>query len=110
MIAYSLGNFVGYRTLSTEGDLAKSMVLQVKLNSKGNFVSGKILPVLLDRQGLPYPDKQRGTVKLISKLTKSDFPNTDLAITRKGEIYRQFRTYRFFTLNFEGKQTYKSKA
>ncbi|HEY9690779.1 MAG TPA: CapA family protein [Oculatellaceae cyanobacterium] len=110
MIAYSLGNFVGYRTLSTAGDLAKSLVLQVKLNSKGNFVSGKILPVILDRQGLPYPDKQLGSVKLITKLTKSDFPNTDLAINRKGEIYKQFRTYRFFTLNFEGKPTSKPKA
>ena len=110
MIAYSLGNFVGYRTLSTAGDLAKSLVLQVKLNSKGDFVSGKILPVMLDRQGLPYPDKQLNSVKLISKLTKSDFPNTDLAINRKGEIHRQFRTYRFFTLNFEEKPSSKSKA
>ncbi|AFZ14777.1 Capsule synthesis protein, CapA [Crinalium epipsammum PCC 9333] len=100
MIAYSLGNFVGYRTLSTAGDLAKSLVLQVKLNSKGNFVSGKIIPVMLDRQGLPYPDKQLNSVKLISKLTKSDFPNTDLAINRKGEIHKRFRTYRFFTLKF----------
>ncbi|MGB3203428.1 MAG: CapA family protein [Crinalium sp.] len=110
MIAYSLGNFVGYRTLSTAGDLAKSLVLQVKLNSNGNFVSGKIIPVMLDRQGLPYPDKQLNSVKLISKLTKSDFPNTDLAINRKGEIHRQFRTYRFFTLNFEEKPSSKSKA
>jgi poly-gamma-glutamate capsule biosynthesis protein CapA/YwtB (metallophosphatase superfamily) len=110
MIAYSLGNFVGYRTLSTEGDLAKSMILQVKLNSKGNFVSGKILPVILDKQGLPYPDKQLRTVKLISQLTKSDFPNTDLAISRKGEIYKRFRTYRFFTLDFEGKQRPKFQA
>jgi len=38
LIAYSLGNFVGYRTLSSEGILGKSMILQVEMNSEGRFV------------------------------------------------------------------------
>jgi poly-gamma-glutamate capsule biosynthesis protein CapA/YwtB (metallophosphatase superfamily) len=35
LIAYSLGNFLGYRTLSTAAETGYSMILEVKLNPKG---------------------------------------------------------------------------
>ncbi len=88
LIAYSLGNFMGYRTLSTEAELAYSLVLEVELNNQGNFVAGRILPVILNRQGIPYPDWQGRSIKLIRQLTKSDFPKTPLIIDNKGRILR----------------------
>lgn len=88
LIAYSLGNFMGYRTLSTEAELAYSLVLEVELNNQGNFVAGKIIPVILNRQGIPYPDWQGRSIKLIRQLTKSDFPKTPLTIDNKGRIFR----------------------
>ncbi len=100
LIAYSLGNFVGYRALSTEGVLGKSLILQVKLTTKGDFISGQIIPVFLDQEGIPHPDKQFSSVHLISNLTKSDFPNTSLSINNNGQISKIFRTHRFFTLDF----------
>ncbi|MCL1463475.1 CapA family protein [Argonema galeatum] len=86
LIAYSLGNFVGYKSLSTWGVLGQSLILEVKLNPQGDFVSGKIVPVQLNRQGIPYIDQQFRSVQLIRNLTKGDFPNTPLKINNKGEI------------------------
>ncbi|MCL1471999.1 CapA family protein [Argonema antarcticum] len=86
LIAYSLGNFVGYKSLSTWGVLGQSLILELKLNPQGDFVSGKIIPVQLNRQGIPYIDQQFRSVQLIRNLTKSDFPNNSLKIDSKGEI------------------------
>ena len=89
LIAYSLGNFMGYRTLSTDAELAYSLVLEVELNKKGDFVTGKIIPVYLNRQGIPYPDRQGRSIKLIRQLTQLDFPKTPLTIKNNGQILRK---------------------
>ncbi|HEY9299914.1 MAG TPA: CapA family protein, partial [Phormidium sp.] len=89
LIAYSLGNFVGYRTLSTRGVLGESLILEVKLDSQGNFVSGKIIPVQLDRRGIPYPDKGANSIPIIRNLTKLDFPKTELQFDLNGHIIKQ---------------------
>ena len=89
LVAYSLGNFMGYQTLSTQAELAYSLVLEVELNNQGDFVSGKIIPVHLNREGIPYPDRQGRSIRLIRQLTKSDFPKTRLTIDNKGRILRK---------------------
>jgi len=86
LIAYSLGNFMGYRTLSAQAQLAYSLVLETELNNQGDFVSGKIIPVHLTGQGIPYPDRQFRSVKLIRQLTQSNFPKTRLTIDTNGRI------------------------
>lgn len=87
-IAYSLGNFVGYRTLSTRGVLGESLILEVQLNSQGDFISGKITPVQLDRRGIPYPDKGANSIPIIRNLTKLDFPQTALQFDPNGHIIK----------------------
>lgn len=89
LIAYSLGNFMGYRTLSTAGALGQSLILDVKMTPKGDFVSGKIIPIELSSQGIPSVDEDFRTVGLIRRLTKSDFPNTGLMIDDKGQILKK---------------------
>lgn len=89
LIAYSLGNFLGYRTLSTAGALGKSLILDVKMTPQGDFVSGKIIPVQLDGRGVPAVDNKFRTVGLIDRLTKSDFPNSGLIIDDKGQILKK---------------------
>ncbi|WP_088241096.1 CapA family protein [Calothrix rhizosoleniae] len=86
LIAYSLGNFLGYRTLSTLGKKGHSMILETKFNSQGNLESAKIIPLMMNKQGIPYVDKKYRTVKLVRYLTKKDFPNTPIKINPKGEI------------------------
>lgn len=88
LIAYSLGNFVGYRTLSTQGPLGYSLILQVQMNEKGDFTAGRVIPVQLDGSGIPHLDDYFQSVVLVRNLTKSDFPQTPLAIDDMGYILR----------------------
>jgi Bacterial capsule synthesis protein PGA_cap len=88
LIAYSLGNFMGYRTLSTSGELGQSLILDVKMNPQGDFVSGKIIPVELNSRGIPFIDDDFRSVGLMRSLTRSDFPKTALKIDDKGQILK----------------------
>lgn len=86
LIAYSLGNFLGYRTLSTVAQAGYSMILEVKISPKGKVEKAKIIPVRMDRQGIPYIDQNFNTVQLVRYLNKSDFPQSAIDINRKGEL------------------------
>jgi poly-gamma-glutamate capsule biosynthesis protein CapA/YwtB (metallophosphatase superfamily) len=86
LIAYSLGNFLGYKTLSTNAQTGNSMILEVKLNSSGNLVSSKIIPIRMDRQGIPQIDRRFQTVKLMRSLNNQAFPKNPVKINNKGEI------------------------
>jgi len=86
LIAYSLGNFMGYRTLSTVAELGQSLILEVELDRQGNFIAGKIHPLQLTSDGVPQPDPQGKTIRLMRSLTKQDFPKTPLAIKDDGTI------------------------
>ncbi len=88
LIAYSLGNFMGYRSLSTVGELGYSLILEVQLDLEGNFIKGEIIPIHLDSQGLPKYDEQNRTVNLMQNLTKIDFPETPLMIEPDGKIVK----------------------
>ena len=86
LIAYSLGNFMGYRTLSTSGELGYSLILEAKVNPQGDFIEGKIIPVQLNSQGIPNLDKRAKSVNLIRNLTEKDFPKNYLKIDNNGRI------------------------
>ncbi|HIK44039.1 MAG TPA: CapA family protein [Leptolyngbyaceae cyanobacterium M65_K2018_010] len=88
LIAYSLGNFLGYRSLSTQGPLGVSLILTANLNAQGDFVSGRIIPVALDPNGVPYLDDHFQSVVLIRQYTRRDFPQTPLEIDDLGYIRR----------------------
>jgi poly-gamma-glutamate synthesis protein (capsule biosynthesis protein) len=89
LIAYSLGNFLGYRTLSTQGPLGLSMILQASIDAEGQFVNGRIIPAALDPNGVPYLDNHFGSVILVRNATRRDFPDTPLVIDDLGNILRQ---------------------
>ncbi len=86
LIAYSLGNFLGYRTLSSVAQASYSMILEVKMSPEGSVENAKIIPVRMDRQGIPYIDQNFNTVQLVRYLNKSDFPNSTVKINSKGEL------------------------
>lgn len=88
LIAYSLGNFMGYRSFSTVAELGYSLILEVEIDLEGNFLGGQIIPLHLDGQGIPSYDSQNRTVKLMQRLTKSDFPETPLSIESDGKIVK----------------------
>ena len=86
LIAYSLGNFLGYRTLSTRAQAGYSMILEVKLNQWGDLVGGKIIPVRMTRRGTPYIDQYFRTVGLLRYLNRKAFPHKQFKINKFGEI------------------------
>ncbi len=89
LIAYSLGNFVGYGGLSSAAETGYSLILEVQMDRLGNFIAGQIIPVHIDGEGIPKLDRQFRTVKLVDRLNRSDFPQTPLTITPQGLLQRR---------------------
>src|SRR3954447_9376182 len=84
VIAYSLGNFVGYRTLATGGVLSLSGVLRLRLGPAGALTGGRLFRVRLAPPGVPEPGG--GSVGLVRRLSRADFGARACRISRKGEI------------------------
>jgi hypothetical protein len=72
MIAYSLGNFIGYHTLGGSGVLSDSAILHVKLDSRGRVLAARWIPIVLDG-GLPRPDPSDASAHLVAALSREDF-------------------------------------
>jgi poly-gamma-glutamate capsule biosynthesis protein CapA/YwtB (metallophosphatase superfamily) len=72
LIAYSLGNFVGYRTLGGGGVLSQSAILRVTLGRGGRLLAGRWISIRLV-EGLPRPDPTHASAKLVAALSRADF-------------------------------------
>lgn len=86
LVAYSLGNFSTYGRFNLSGDLATSLVLEATLDATGRFVSGKILPVHQEGEGIPVVDPTNRAITLIRELDAVDFPDTAPVIADDGTI------------------------
>jgi hypothetical protein len=86
VIAYSLGNFVGYHTLGTGGVLSLSGILRVGFGSHGRFAGGRLYPVRLRRPGVPHRDGSRASVRLVRSLSRHDFGRTACPISHSGVV------------------------
>lgn len=83
LIAYSLGNFVGYRTLAGGGVLSDSAILRVTLGPGGALLGGRWISLRL-REGLPRLDRGNSSAQLVSALSRADFPGRTFAIVPSG--------------------------
>lgn len=84
LIAYSLGNFAGYRVFALDGALATSMVLQVTLEPDGRLRTGRIRPVRLVGAGTPAPGG--GAIGVVRRLSAADFGARSPRIDAGGTI------------------------
>ncbi len=84
MIAYSLGNFVGYRGFGLGGNLSTSAVLQATVTADGHFVAARLRPVELDSNGVPAPGGQG--IPLVQTVSRQDFGATAARISNAGVI------------------------
>jgi hypothetical protein len=85
MIAYSLGNFVGYHTLAGGGVLSESAILRVTLGPGGRVIRGRWISISFDG-GLPRPDPTDASAHLVQVLSREDFGLERFAIAPDGEI------------------------
>jgi poly-gamma-glutamate capsule biosynthesis protein CapA/YwtB (metallophosphatase superfamily) len=84
LIAYSLGNFIGYRTLGGGGVLNDSGVIRVSLNpANGRVIAARWIPVTLD-DGLPRLAAGDGDAPLVARLSREDFPSSHFEIRPNG--------------------------
>jgi len=73
LIAYSLGNFTAYHTLSVSGASAFSGILHVTLDGQGRFVAGGLTPVVIVPPGTPTIDPSGSAVAIVNALSQADF-------------------------------------
>jgi hypothetical protein len=83
LIAYSLGNFVGYHTLAGGGVLSESGILRVRLDHAGRLLSARWYSIVLSN-GLPRPDPSNASARLVGPLSGQDFPAGHFRIDPRG--------------------------
>lgn len=86
LIAYSLGNFATYGWFQIAGATAETLVLEVKLDANGEFMSGTIHPFVLEGRGILTDDKTKSAISTIRRLSELDFPNSAPKISDDGTI------------------------
>jgi capsule synthesis protein PGA_cap len=84
LVAYSLGNFVGYGTLNTSGVSGVSGILQVTLARDGSWVGGNLVPLTLAPNGIPRPDPHDAAHGAVRTLSKQDFRRRGMLVSRTG--------------------------
>lgn len=90
LIAYSLGNFLTYQGIRITGDYGVAPILKVTLAADGRFKQGQIISARQHRPDGTLLDKTHQAAKMIKELTKVDFPNTGLNVSKKGLITPDF--------------------
>jgi hypothetical protein len=86
LIAYSLGNFCTYKSVSVAGVCGMAPLLKVKMNRKGEFISGRIISFRQNHDKGLLPDSLNNAAKRIRILTAKDFPKSGLVIGDDGKV------------------------
>ncbi|GAA2771095.1 CapA family protein [Streptomyces rameus] len=86
LIAYSLGNFAGYKVFGLGGILSTSGVLHVTLHADGSYASGRLYPTQIVEPGTPEPGGDG--IDLVSGLSEEDFGPSAARISPDGTIER----------------------
>ena len=84
LIAYSLGNFLGYKTFSVGGVSGQSGVLAVSLAPDGAFTAARFSTTTLSGDGVPSPGGSG--ISIIQSLSRQDFGATAARISSSGDI------------------------
>ncbi len=88
LIAYSLGNFCTYKSVSVAGVCGYAPIVKVHVNKKGEFLNGRIIANKQTHEGGLERDTLNRVVARIKKLTQMDFPKSGLDIGDDGGIMR----------------------
>jgi len=86
LIAYSLGNFAGYKNFGTGGMLSLSAILRVELRGDGAFVGGDWISLRLDGNALPHPDPSGASARLVAQLSREDFGGAAVKVAPDGAL------------------------
>lgn len=85
LIVYSLGNFAFYR-FPFNAVTGLSLILETNIGPDGEFLSGKIHPLIQQGQDGPRPDKNSTVISVVRQLSKEDFGPTAVNVAADGTI------------------------
>lgn len=86
LIAYSMGNFAGYRVLSSAFPLGVGGVLRATLTKDGTWVSGSLVATEMVDGGLPAVDPKSRAHALIRDLSAADLPGSAVKVGADGAL------------------------
>ncbi len=86
LIAYSLGNFAGFKNFALGGTLSLSGILRVTLIPDSTWASARLIPVALHGAGLPALDPSDASVRLVARLSHEDFGANSAHFATNGDI------------------------
>ena len=88
LIAYSLGNFAGYKVFSMGGPLSLSGILRVTLRGNGAFDSATLVPTRMVGAGMPALDPAESAHGIVRTLSKEDFGSARRQGLRERQLTR----------------------
>ena len=71
---------------SRAGVLAQSAILRVTLGARGSVLGGRWISIHLDH-GLPRPEPSNASARLMTSLSRQDFPDDHFTIGPRGFIH-----------------------
>ncbi len=86
-IAYSLGNFATYSRFNITGPNGIAPLVNIKVDAEGNFIGGKITPIMQEGEGGAKIDPNNRAIFKLQYLNQSDFPDNLLVIDNAGNIH-----------------------
>lgn len=87
LIAYSLGNFLGYDQFGTAGGYGGvTVLLDVTLARNGVVTAAKLHPMALDPHSVPHPDPKGTALDHVRELSAADFPQTGVRVGPDGAL------------------------
>ncbi|HET9188388.1 MAG TPA: CapA family protein [Acidothermaceae bacterium] len=86
LVAYSLGDFVGYGNFSTTGTLALTGALRVGLDRAGHPAVAQFTSLRLDASGRPAVDPTARAAGFVNELSVADFGASAAVIAPSGQV------------------------
>ena len=86
LIAYSMGNFAGYRALAYTGVVGVGGILRVSLHRDGSWASGRLVATHMVAPGLPALDRAGQAYDLVRSLCAADLPSTGARVSADGTV------------------------
>lgn len=86
LIAYSLGNFCTYRSVSVAGICGLAPMLKLRIDKKGRFLNGQIVSYIQSHDKGLILDTLNRASKRIKTLTENDFEASGLSISDAGLV------------------------
>lgn len=85
-IAYSMGNFCTYSSISVNGVCGLAPIIRVYTDREGRFYKARIIPTYQVKFQPPAVDPQQRVLKIIQELTRTDFPECRINIDNEGWV------------------------